>query len=654
MFDTPILDNFNRANEGPPATGWTTWIPGGLKVVSNQLAPNDAGDNAAYWTTGMTSSDVEAYITIATEAASALTRLYARFDPALSNGYRVEHFETAPDSIALIRSDAGADTILGSWNQELSNGDKIGIRCVRHQISAWVFTGGSWQQLGAVTDARHDGTGPKNKFLLYSALSAAVRYDDFGGGEVSAVVIPTVKVEVAFHSNPLAPNLMLDDSAWEDITPYVMSIDCHRGYGYETGQIEAGTATLRLNNSDRRFDSTARPESTHGVSSYSPGVVPYRAIRIRAPGYGITENIGINLGCIWTGFVERWPTVWEEPFTGFVDITCVDAIAMLARSQIATSFSQERTDQRIGNVVGAVGSFDFQLEEGWALGSGALDSTTELGYSTTILNLVGKTGQSSMGGVTFAVADNKAALDHIREALVTEGVGSAFFVRADGKFMFLSRWDAYVPFTEAPGDYTKPTYTDGALGANRYPYVDLQPSYDIDRVMNELVVTNSDETTFTSSDGGSIDRYGRRSLPIATQFPGGNPEILNDFGLWELTRRKEPTVRFDAISVRPITTEAWNAAISLEIGAQVVVERTFPNIEQSDDMTKDMLVESITHSIRPGNDWTVSYGLYQDFSRESPSTPWFQLGTSDLAGAANEAQVLVGSELQLGAPLLAF
>jgi len=63
-----LLDNFNRTNEGPPpSSSWTRsgWAGDGLKVVSNELQPNNMNTSCAnYWNPATFGADCEVYATI--------------------------------------------------------------------------------------------------------------------------------------------------------------------------------------------------------------------------------------------------------------------------------------------------------------------------------------------------------------------------------------------------------------------------------------------------------------------------------------------------------------------------------------------------------------------------------------------------------------
>jgi hypothetical protein len=80
----------------------------------------------------------------------------------------------------------------------------------------------------------------------------------------------TTTVEVAFASAPLGGSY-----TWTDITDYVKSVSTSRGRDYELDQMQAGKASIVLNNADGRFT----PDSAS--SPYYPNVLPRRRIRIR-------------------------------------------------------------------------------------------------------------------------------------------------------------------------------------------------------------------------------------------------------------------------------------------------------------------------------------------------------------------------------------
>jgi hypothetical protein len=130
---------------------------------------------------------------------------------------------------------------------------------------------------------------------------------------------PTYTCEVAFSTaSPLT-----DPGSWTDITPYLRGFDITRGRAHELTRTGAGTADIRLKNTDRRFD------PVYASSPYNPNVKPMKQIRIRATYAAVTYDL-------FRGFVEDWTQNWAgRPMgTGGGDAEClvhaVDAFKLLS------------------------------------------------------------------------------------------------------------------------------------------------------------------------------------------------------------------------------------------------------------------------------------------------------------------------------------
>jgi len=142
------------------------------------------------------------------------------------------------------------------------------------------------------------------------------------------VTLPVAKVEVAFGTAPLtAPG------AWTDITIYCRSISIRRGRDHELSQSQAGECTIRLTNTDRRFD----PLYTSGA--YYPNVIPMRQIRITATHNAVTYPL-------FYGYVEDWSQTWPgRPISAVGDAECVlhavDGFKLLSLYQLRNTYSAE-------------------------------------------------------------------------------------------------------------------------------------------------------------------------------------------------------------------------------------------------------------------------------------------------------------------------
>lgn len=122
--------------------------------------------------------------------------------------------------------------------------------------------------------------------------------------------LPQLSVRVAFASNPFDSSL-----TWTEIGPasgagpgnagWVRSITTKRGRERllrTQASFQAGTATVKLDGRDRRFD----PTNTSGP--YYPNVQPEKVIQIGATWQSTFYPI-------WTGYVDDWPQTWAGGYS---------------------------------------------------------------------------------------------------------------------------------------------------------------------------------------------------------------------------------------------------------------------------------------------------------------------------------------------------
>lgn len=183
----PVLDNFNRAN-GAVGSNWTT-LDLGMEVSSNQaVMASGVGNWYSQWAGSTFGADVESYVKIVTKPADGSSMdLKVRHDAINDNSYFVLFNPLAgTDTLSLYRQVADVDTQLGSTvNQEVSNGDSIGISAVGSAIKVYYKSGaGAWSQIISQTDTNVTAAGRNS---IFTSSSATV-LDDFGGGSINPVV----------------------------------------------------------------------------------------------------------------------------------------------------------------------------------------------------------------------------------------------------------------------------------------------------------------------------------------------------------------------------------------------------------------------------------------------------------------------------------
>ena len=220
--------------------------------------------------------------------------------------------------------------------------------------------------------------------------------DTFGFGTFGGVTLPrypniTYTIEVDFTTALLGVPV-----AWTDITDYVRSFSTRRGRNHELGKMQAGEASLTLDNRDRRFD------PTNTASPYYPNVLPMRHCRISA---ATTATY-----VLFRGFVEDWGQQWSGPnAAGQGDATAevhlVDAFSVLNRTDITSYPTEVMADAPLiylpfddlasSATYANQGDADFVLSSSpdaptlgvgdgpLSGGAAALTTTTATGYATT-------------------------------------------------------------------------------------------------------------------------------------------------------------------------------------------------------------------------------------------------------------------------------
>jgi hypothetical protein len=191
---TGILDNFNRANEGPPpSANWThPYYPtdDGLKVSSNACIANIDGSSDSYWDVATFGPDCEAYITVSTLPA---TNQYIYIAARVANpgaagldGYELNvQVVAGTDLWQINRLDNASYTLLGSTvtGPNLSAGDSIGIEIIGSTIKGYHKpVAGSWTEILSRTDSTYSAAG----YIALGTDDAATVFDNFGGGTVAA------------------------------------------------------------------------------------------------------------------------------------------------------------------------------------------------------------------------------------------------------------------------------------------------------------------------------------------------------------------------------------------------------------------------------------------------------------------------------------
>jgi hypothetical protein len=180
---TPVLDDFNRADENP-LSGGGNWVTNGgsrNRLVSNQVTGTINGTvTLDDWNVASYGPNCECYMTIATPPASSnFIRLYLRVQSPAAAGQTSYMLQWGSGGCFIFRetSHNTFTQIATVASSAFQAGDVICFRAVGPLISAWR----NGVQVLSVVDANIAAAG---KFII-GCRDVTIRVDDFGGGTVT-------------------------------------------------------------------------------------------------------------------------------------------------------------------------------------------------------------------------------------------------------------------------------------------------------------------------------------------------------------------------------------------------------------------------------------------------------------------------------------
>lgn len=186
-----LLDDFNRANTGPPpgpswAAGSATSGTSQLQTVSNQCKRGGAGFGSAVWGSNL-GADCLAYVTVITPGDVAIDIRAQQTGAATYDSYEL-NYTLATTRYDLYRLDNNTPTSLANTTAvTLTANDKIGIMALGTVLTAAYWRGGTWTDLFTY-DTVGDGTklSASGPVVLWANGTTPI-FDDLFGGAITAV-----------------------------------------------------------------------------------------------------------------------------------------------------------------------------------------------------------------------------------------------------------------------------------------------------------------------------------------------------------------------------------------------------------------------------------------------------------------------------------
>lgn len=364
---------------------------------------------------------------------------------------------------------------------------------------------------------------------------------------------PSIKVELGLDLGANDPtSFTLDDAVrgildntvyglggpkFFDISNRLVSVAIRRGKNQGLDKIDAGLATITVDNSDRLFD----PLYEDGL--YFGQLIPRREVRISSNNYPV-----------FNGFIDDFDIQYEPAKKSVVRIDVSDAFSVLANSALSLQTPpSELSGARITRIL------DLP-EVAWP------EDRREIDTGNTLL-------------LDADINEGTGTLSYLQ--LVESSEFGTVFIARDGKFTFRER--------NAVPNVLNVVFANTATTAplTAIPFIDVNIVYGSENLYNRIVLENDDlfPEEALAEDADSQALYGVRVYD-QTGLLVQNPSDLQFLADFLLARFKEPQYRFETVTVSldNISPEKQNAVLDLEIGDIVQVSfvpsETPPAIEQ--------------------------------------------------------------------------
>ena len=404
-----------------------------------------------------------------------------------------------------------------------------------------------------------------------------------------------IELDLTNDPNPNAATTPAFDAT--DISEWVRGFSIRRGRSQELQRTEAGTATLLLDNRDRRFD------PTYSAGPYFGNLRIMRRVRISAEvdngqtgftvgssSVGGTDVLGstITLLFLFAGHVESFPQGWEDP-DAVVQVTCVDMFRAFALDTIDVSSSAETAGARINRILN-----ERAYTERVAGSAGTAQSSPGR-------NITGEVSPGTwIGGLTLQAKTYTAEgmLGAMQEAADSEG--GIFYIARDGKITYLHR-----RWAEEDINPLDTSLLWGDSGAELpYRYGSMVGGLFEDIIYNLVTVTAPSLSDQGASDTTSQARYFNRPFTLATILSTTGDMSTRADAI--LARFKEPALRIRSIQVSPVPDADWTRILGRDIWDKIVVRRRPPG---GGTIEQESLIESITIDSPNSVEWNVTWGL---------------------------------------------
>jgi hypothetical protein len=386
------------------------------------------------------------------------------------------------------------------------------------------------------------------------------------------MTLPTLTVEVQFTAG-----------VWTNVSSWLkMPLSTNRGSSRVQSPViryNPGKATVRLNNTDRRFD----PTNLSGpyVSAGKTQVQPMRPIRVRCTWSAVTYDL-------FRGFADQWDVNWLANPGGSsqgYSVTVVPA---------TDGFKYLQNKKRPATIVVINGQPVTQTYgEGELSGARVTRILDSAGWP--VADRVIATGNSPMQATPLS-GDALSELQNVADSEIGE-----LYIDGQGRVVFRNRQAIH---TDSRSTTVQATF--GNPSTSIAPF-ETKLSSDDATLYNEVLATREGGDTQTASDTASQTEFLARTFDSPTLKLETDGEALA-WGQWIVYLSKEPETRFDSIQIHchANPTTLFPQVLAREIGDRIQIVRRPPGGGTA--ITRDAFIRGISHDVSTEK-WITTFQL---------------------------------------------
>jgi len=334
----------------------------------------------------------------------------------------------------------------------------------------------------------------------------------------------------------------------EDVTDDVETVTVRRGRSRELERYQAGSLTVVLDNSGRKYD----PAAGTAITPFGASMRPRKAVSVTTAGFPV-----------FAGVVDDWDLEYRLNGDHVASVKTVDGFVFLANQEIEPhTTTPQTTGARIESILD-------RSEIAWPAGRRDINT----GVATLQADAIGGTANPAPVN----------ALQYLQK--IDESEQGALFIGADGSLVFRDRPSLQI--------LTNTVFADDGTGI---PFTNIDASFGSEELRNRVTVTRLNGGTATAVNTASVTEYGAIDFEIRDTLLADDTQAQTLADVI-VARFAEPLLRVNGIEVvlNVLSAQHVDEVLALDLGSLVQVKYTPSGIGETIDQF--VRLDSIEHNI---------------------------------------------------------